>query len=174
MKTEIDKIINFEENKDFEKAFNAYNNLYSLNKSDFEVWKNFFFFLWIIIEYMPNDFIEKIKRESKLKEMFTDGLTFFSLNPEFNFIAGYVMSIFPYEFGDFDEYEIKSSELLAKAKNLEPNNEIYKMVVLGNSDDKNSANYLDARINPQPKVIEKYKGSGLLNQYFRQGLYRTE
>ena len=123
---------------------------------------------------MPNGFIEKIKRESKLKEMFTEGLTLFSLNAEYNFIAGYVMSIFPYEFGNFDEYEIKSSELLAKAKNLEPNNEIYKMVVLGNADVENSANYSNARINAQPKVIEKYKGSALLNQYFRQVLCRTE
>ena len=67
MKTEIDKIIDFEENKDFEKAFNAYNNLYSLNKSDFEVWKNFFFFLWIIINICRMILLKKLKEKVNSK-----------------------------------------------------------------------------------------------------------
>ena len=172
MKKELDKIIELEKTKNFELAFQAYSDLYSRNKSDFEVWKYFFFFLWIIIEEMPNEFSEKIERENKLKEMYEEGLSIFSKNPEFNFIVGYAMSIFPYEFGDLNEYERKSSELLAKALNLEPNNEIYKMVYLGNSENSNSEEYLNAKNNAKPKVTEKYKGNGLLNEYFMQVLIR--
>ena len=174
MRKELDKIIELENSKKFELAFQAYFDLYSRNKSDFEVWKYFFFFLWIIIEEMPNEFSEKIERENKLKEMFAEGLTIYSQNPEFNFIAGYTMSIFPYEFGNFTEYERKSSELLAEARKLEPNNEIYEMVYLGNSENNNSEEYLNAKKNAKHRVIEKYKGSGLLNEYFMQVLIRND
>jgi hypothetical protein len=174
MRKELDKIIELENNKKFELAFQAYFDLYSRNKSDFEVWKYFFFFLWIIIEEMPNEFSEKIERENILKEMFAEGLAIFSKNPEFNFIAGYTMSIFPYEFGDFTEYERISYELLAEARNLEPNNDIYEMVYLGNSENSNSQEYLIAKNNAKPQVIEKYRGIGLLNEYFMQVLIRKE
>jgi len=174
MNNELVKIIEFENTRKFELAFHAYVELYSRNKNNFEVWKYFFFFLWIIIEEMPNEFSEKIEREKKLKEMFEEGFATFSQNPEFNFIAGYAMSIFPYEFGDFTEYEHKSSELLAEARKLEPNNEIYEMVYLGNSKNNNSEEYLNAKNNAKPKVIEKYKGSGLLNDYFMQVLIRKD
>jgi hypothetical protein len=174
MEKELIKIIELENNRKFELAFKEYVELYSRNKNDFEVWKNFFFFLWVIIEEMPKEFSEKIEREKKLKEMFEEGLSIFSQNPEFNFITGYVMSIFQYEFGDFIEYERKSSELLAKARNLEPYNDIYEMVYIGNSENSNSEEYLNAKNNAKPKVIEKYKGSGLLNEYFKQVLIRKE
>ncbi len=121
---------------------------------------------------MPNDFVEKIKREERLKEMFSDGNSKFSNNPEFNFIVGYTMSIFPYEFGDFDEYEKKAKELLEKAKNLDPNNPIYKMVCLSSSIDDNSEEYLIAVAESAQIVKEKYNGIGLYDDYFKQVLYR--
>ena len=174
MEKELIKIIELENNRKFELAFQAYVELYSRNKNDFEVWKYFFFFIWVIIEEMPNEFSEKIEREKKLKEMFVEGFAIFSQNAEFNFIAGYVMSNFPYEFGDFAEYERKSSELLAEARNIEPNNDIYEMVYLGNSENSNSEEYIIAKNNAKPKVIEKYNGSGLLNEYFMQVLIRKD
>ena len=174
MKKELHEIIKLEVNKKFELAFQAYFELYNRNKDNFEIWKHFFFFLWIIIEEMPNEFTEKIERENKLKEMFEEGILIFSQIPEFNFIAGYAMSIFPYEFGDFEEYENKSFELLAKARNLEPNNEIYEMVYLGNLKNNNSTEYQNAKNNAKQEVIEKYNGLGLLNEYFLQVLVKKE
>lgn len=172
MQKELIKIIELENSNDFELAFKEYHNLYNQDKSDFEVWKYYYFFLWIIIENMPNDFIEKIKREERLKEMFSDGNSKFSNNPEFNFIVGYTMSIFPYEFGDFDEYEKKAEELLEKARNLDPINPIYKMVCLSSSIDDNSEEYLLASAEAAQIVKEKYNGIGLYNDYFIQVLYR--
>ncbi|MCZ8331654.1 MAG: hypothetical protein O9282_10110 [Flavobacterium sp.] len=172
MQKELIKIIELENSNDFELAFLEYDNLYNQNKSDFEIWKYFYFFLWIIIENMPNDFVEKIKREERLKEMFSDGNSKFSNNPEFNFIVGYTMSIFPYEFGDFDEYEKKAEELLEKARNLDPINPIYKMVCLSSSIDDNSEEYLLASAEAAQIVKEKYNGIGLYNDYFIQVLYR--
>ena len=172
MQKELIKIIELENSNDFELAFLEYDNLYNQNKSVFEIWKYFYFFLWIIIENMPNDFVEKIKREERLKEMFSDGNSKFSNNPEFNFIVGYTMSIFPYEFGDFDEYEKKAEELLEKARNLDPINPIYKMVCLSSSIDDNSEEYLLASAEAAQIVKEKYNGIGLYNDYFIQVLYR--
>ena len=174
MKKELNEIIKLEANKKFELAFQAYFELYNRNKDNFEIWKHFFFFLWIIIEDMPNDFSDKLERENQLKEMFEEGILIFSQIPEFNFIAGYAMSIFPYEFGDFEEYENKSFELLAKARNLEPNNEIYEMVYLGNLKNNNSTEYQNAKNNAKQEVIEKYNGLGLLNEYFLQVLVKKE
>lgn len=173
MEKELNKIIELEINKKFELAYVAYCDLYSRSKSDFEVWKFFFFFLWVIIEEMPNEFSEKIQRENKLKKMFVDGQTIFSKIAEFNFIAGYTMSIFPYEFGNYAEYERKSTELLAEARNLEPNDEIYRMVYLGIAENNNDE-YIKASISAESKVTEKYKGSGLLNEYFMQVLKRNK
>ena len=45
MEKELIKIIELENNRKFELAFQAYVELYSRNKTDFEVWKYFFFYL---------------------------------------------------------------------------------------------------------------------------------
>ena len=171
MKDELINILDLENKKEFESAFNSYENLYLQNKNDFEIWKHFYFFLWIVIENMSNEFVEKISREKKLKEMFNEGKLIFSEKAEFNFIVGYTMSIFPYEFGDYDEFEKLSFQLITKAKNLEPTNPIYKMVYLNNVDSEKS-NYENARKEATSKVLETYKGTGLLNDYFGQVLYR--
>ena len=44
---------------------------------------------------------------------------------EFNFLAGYAVSIFPYEFGDFEDLERQGAEMLLKATEIEPENIIY-------------------------------------------------
>lgn len=49
-----------------------------------------------------------------------NGLNKHSELAEFNFITGYTVSIFPYEFGDYEELNIKGSEMLKKATKLKP------------------------------------------------------
>ena len=172
MKDELIYIINLESKKEFESAFNSYESLYSNHKDDFEIWKHFYFYLWIVIENMPNEFVEKIMREKRLKEMFDEGKLIFSEKAEFNFIVGYTISIFPYEFGDYEEFEKLGSKLITKAKNLEPSNPIYEMVYLSDIDSEESR-YEIARKEAILKVLEKYNGIGLLNDYFRQVLNRV-
>lgn len=168
----IEHILQLEENNKFEKAFDAYQKLYSHQNLDFEIWKHFFFFLWICIEDAPSNFQEKIDLNKELKEKFIDGKNNFSELAEFNFITGYTVSIFPYEFGDFDDLEKESSKMLLKATKIEPKNIIYKMVYLGNLPNKKEKEYREAVISARPIVHDIFNGIGFLNNYFRQVLVR--
>ena len=173
MNKNLENILELENRKEFENAFKSYEHLYSKDKQNFEVWKYFYFFLWIIIENMPNDFVEKINREERLKNMYYEGKQNFSELAEFNFIVGYTMSIFPYEFGNFEEHEKLSAELLKKAKTLESNNPICEMSYLSNINDENE-NYKTITVDAGNKAIKDYDKIGLLNDYFKQVLYRIK
>lgn len=173
MKKDLQNILELENRKEFELAFNSYENLYSKNKTDFEVWKHFYFFIWIIIEDMPNEFIEKINRENRLQKMFVEGKANFKDNAEFNFIVGYTMSIFPYEFGNYEVYEKLSKELITNAINIDSENPIYKMAYFGDLQD-TTLEYEELKLKSLPIVLKKYNGVGLLNKYFRQVLNRVK
>jgi hypothetical protein len=173
MNTELNRIVELEEKKEFDLAFQSYENLYSTNSDNFEVWKHFYFFLWIIIEDMPNEFIEKINRENRLQKMFIEGKANFNDNADFNFIVGYTMSIFPYEFGNQEVYEKLSKELIKNAINIDSENPIYKMAYFGDLQDK-LLEYEELKFKSLPIVLKKFNGIGLLNKYFRQVLNRVK
>ena len=121
---------------------------------------------------MPNEFVEKINRENRLRKMYLEGKENFSSNAEFNFIVGYTMSIFPYEFGDYEAYEKVSADLLKNAINIDSENPIYKMVYFANLKDQDSE-YEELRLKSLPFILKKYSGIGLLNKYFEQVLNRV-
>lgn len=173
MNSELNRIVELEEKKEFDLAFKSYENLYSTNSNDFEVWKHFYFFLWIIIEEMPNEFIEKINRENRLQKMFVEGKANFSDNSEFNFIVGYTMSIFPHEFGNHEVYEKLSKELITNAIKIDSENPIYKMVYFGDLQE-TPLEYEELKLKSLPIVLKKYNEIGLLNKYFRQVLNRVK
>ena len=170
---ELTEIIKLEDKKKFELAYEFYLKLYSEKGTDFEIWKHYYFFVWIIIENLHNDFSEKIEREKKLQNLFEDGKNIFSEIAEFNFIVGYTMSIFPYEFGEYEVYEKLSAELMQKATNIESENLIYRMALSGSTENGASKN-TDLKIEVSKIVNEKYKGIGLLNEYFIQVLNRNK
>ena len=58
------------------------------------------------IEDAPTEFNERIEVNKLLKKMFDEGKSNFSELPDFNFIAGYTVSIFPYEYGDYNDLEL--------------------------------------------------------------------
>jgi hypothetical protein len=89
---------------------------------------------------------------------------------EFNFIAGYAISIFPYEFGDYEELEIKGKEMLKKAFEMEQSNPIYEMVYLGSKNRNKKEESLYKKSCAESKLILKikYNGKGLLNEYYNQ------
>ena len=68
MKQELNKIFELEEENKFDEVFQLYHNLYSKNKFEYEVWKNFYFFLWCAIEDAPSEFQEKIEIRDLLQK----------------------------------------------------------------------------------------------------------
>jgi hypothetical protein len=77
MKHSLQNIFQFEESQQFEEAFEAYSQLYSDANTDYEVWKHFYFFLWIATEDAPEIFAKKINLTKSLEAMLTDGIKFF-------------------------------------------------------------------------------------------------
>ena len=169
----LQDIFQLEESEQFDKAFEAYANIYSQNKNDFKVWKHFYFFLWTAIEDAPESFHDKINLRLFLQEMYDHGKKLFFDLADFNFIAGYTVSIFPYEYGDYSDLEKVGQQMLLKATEYDPGNLIYKMVYLGSLRKGDKAQYKQVEIDAASKVLDTFKGSGSLNKYFRKTLFRT-
>jgi hypothetical protein len=174
MKQELEKIFELEEENKFVEVYELYQNLYSENKLEYEVWKNFYFFLWTAIEDAPNEFQEKIEIRKLMQKMYDEGKSKFSELADFNFIAGYTVSIFPYEYGDYDDLEIEAHKMLKKATELEPENIIYKLVYFGSITNADKQTYRNLEIESSPIVLKKFSGKGTLNKYFKQVLNRID
>jgi len=174
MTESLHDIFTLEDNEEFDKAFEAYNELYHRNKNDYDVWKHFYFFLWTAIEDAPSSFHDKINLRQLLQEMFDYGKQAFATIADFNFIAGYTVSIFPYEYGDYDSLEKEGQQMLLKAKQLERPNLIYKLAYSGSIPNVDPKEYRQAEIEAAPKVLETFSGSGALNKYFKEILYRLD
>ncbi|MBL1219201.1 MAG: hypothetical protein D8M59_17115 [Planctomycetes bacterium] len=176
MEKKLNEIFELENAEKYNEAYSEYQKLISENNADFETWKFYFFFLWSMLEDVNGLFTEDIDLRTELESELKSGLKNYSDLAEFNFIAGYAVSIFPYEFGDYEELDKKGREMLKKAFDLEPNNPIYKMVYLGSQEpsEKNQTEYQNACLESELKVREIYNGNGLLNDYFKQVLIRTE
>jgi hypothetical protein len=170
----LQDIFTLEDAEKFDEAFDAYNDLYGRNKNVYEVWKHFYFFLWTAIEDAPSSFHDKINLRHLLQVMFDEGKKAFADKADFNFIAGYTVSIFPYEYGDYDDLEKEGHAMLFKATQLQPDNLIYRMVYLGSISTFDRQEYRQAEIDAAPNVLTTFSGIGTLNEYFRQVLYRLD
>jgi hypothetical protein len=174
MTQSLQDIFHLEDSGQFEKAFQTYSEIYSKNKNEYEIWKHFYFFLWTAIEDAPSSFNDKIDLRHLLKVMLNEGKQTFCEKADFNFIAGYTVSIFPYEYGEYEDLEKEAQQMLLKATKLEPKNTIYKMVYLGNSSKPDDQMYIQSTNEAAPKVLETFSGNGALNKYFREVLYRID
>jgi hypothetical protein len=170
----LQAILILEDNESFDEAFEAYNTLYNDDKSDYAIWKHFYFFLWTAIEDAPSSFHERINLRHLLQVMFQQGKRAFADIADFNFIAGYTVSIFPYEYGDYEDLEKEGRDMLLRAAKLEPDNAIYKLAYLGGTSDVDPREYAQAATEAGPKVLETFAGGGALNKYCREIFYRLD
>jgi hypothetical protein len=170
----LQDIFQLEDSNQFEKVFDLYSDIYSKDKSDYEIWKHYYFFLWSAIEDTPSSFQDKIGLRKLLEKIFNEGKQSFDDKADFNFLAGYTVSIFPYEYGDYDDLENEGIQMLLKATQLEPDNKIYKMVYMGSLESSTKENQKQTEFEAASKVLEEFCGNGLLNRYFRAVLYRND
>jgi len=176
MNENLELIFEFETAEKYNEAYSLYQKLISENNSDFETWKYYFFFLWSMIENVIGQFTKVIDLRTELETELKNGLNKYSEFAEFNFIAGYAISIFPYEFGEYEKLDIKGKQMLKKASEMEPSNPIYKMAYLGSQvlNEKEQNLYKKACAESKPILKTKYTGKGLLNGYFNQVFNRDE
>lgn len=108
-----------------------------------------------------------------LRTMLREGKAAFADIADFNFIAGYTVSLFPYLFGGYKEMEKEGIRWLQRAVELAPDDLVYKMGYLGGIRNADFRQYEEAKLNAAPLVVERFKGAGVLNSYFREVLYRV-
>ena len=170
MNQNLEQIFELESTEKYNEAYSLYQKLISENNADFETWKYYFFFLWTMIEDVNGLFRKDIDLRTELESELKNGLNKYSELAEFNFIAGYTVCIFPYEFGEYEELDKKGREMLKKASEMEPTNPIYGMAYLGSQvlNDKGQSLYEKACAESQPVLKKVYSGKGFLNEYFNQ------
>ena len=170
MNQNLEQIFELETAEKYNEAYSEYQKLISENNAEFETWKYYFFFLWSMIEDVSGFFKMGIDLRTELESELRNGLNKYWKLAEFNFIAGYAISIFPYEFGDYEELEIKGKEMLKKAFEMEQSNPIYEMVYLGSKNRNKKEESLYKKSCAESKLILKikYNGKGLLNEYYNQ------
>lgn len=173
MTNQLIDILELEGKGNFERVFELYSDLYEKKNDDYETWKYFYFFLWSAIEDAPSSFQENIKLRQRLQKMLDDGKSKFNGLADFNFIAGYTVSIFPYEYGDYNDLEKQGKQMLLRATKAEPENPIFKMVYLRSLENVDRERLKKAETAASTVVLETFKGAGLLNKYFREVLNRT-
>lgn len=165
----------FEEENDFETAYLTYKKAFDQAVPGFQLWRSFYFFLWYCL--VEDSFLkcEQFNEDYDLRQEFEVVLNYghatYPNIPEFNFIVGYTISVYPYLFTNIQESEATGSELLKRAWNLERSNLIYDMVRLGDSLP-GSKEYSKACLNASTMVQSQYNGKGYLNAYFRSVLFR--
>ena len=87
MKQSFQNIFELEDAEKFDEVYKIYSDLYLESKSDYEIWKHFYFFLWTAIEDAPNEFNEKINHNEMMQKMFDEGKKNFSDLADFNFMT---------------------------------------------------------------------------------------
>jgi hypothetical protein len=171
----LDIVHSLEDQNDFETSFLTYKKEFHSDKLDFQLWRSFYFFLWYcLFEEVCLD-CEKFNLKYSLRQEYDLILNYghrtYSDIPEFNFIVGYTISVYPYIFSDILESKSTAIQLIKKAWNLERSNLIYEMVRIGDLFP-GSKEYQKLCIQASTLVLTQYKGKGYLNTYFRSVLFR--
>ena len=176
MNENLEQIFVLESSENYNEAYSLYQKWISESEQDFRTWKYYFFFLWSMLEDVNGQFTKEIDLPTELKMELNKGLKKYSELAEFNFIAGYVISIFPYEFGEYEELEIKGHQMLQKATEMESSNPLFKMVYFGSKTltNKEQIQYEKACVDSKAILKTKYRGKGLMNEYFNQVFNRDE
>jgi hypothetical protein len=174
MKQSLNEIFILESDQKFDEAFSLYKILLKSEPLNFEYWKHYFFFLWSMLEDGVGIFstLKNKDLHKELKKKLQYRLDNFENIAEFNLIAGYTISIFPYKFGDYDEFKEVGENLLKKAIEINPQNLIFKMIMLGSYEKptyKEKLEYEDLKPKVAKLILDQYsQRKGLLNEYFAQ------
>ncbi|WP_026829316.1 hypothetical protein [Exiguobacterium artemiae] len=130
------------------------------------------FFCWyVVVEQGPLGItdadIDTDELESVLTEVTTFGLAHFMTEEDFLWCFGYMISMFPYYFGDYEQCEEKGISMLKRAYELYPEEPVYKYSYLG-SFSNTYGTLKDELKQIQPVLEDRFKGEGLLSEYFKE------
>jgi len=127
------------------------------------------FFCWyILVEQGPLGIkdIDFSELENVLREVTQIGLDHFMTNEDFLWCFGYMISLFPYYFGDYEYWEDKGLSMLKQAYELCPDEPVYRYSYFGSFPhiDKKSKDELHL---VQAILDDRFQGEGILSEYFK-------
>ncbi|KUP24602.1 hypothetical protein [Paenibacillus sp. DMB5] len=132
------------------------------------------FFCWyLLVEDGPLELgidIDFNGLESFLHQVTAFGLANFMDKEDFLWCFGYIITLFPYFFGEYELWEEKGKELLKEAHKLDPDEPVYKYSYLWSlpiSRDKNDGEFEEVRA----VLEERFQGEGVLSRYFKSVWY---
>ncbi|MCZ8521218.1 MULTISPECIES: hypothetical protein [Paenibacillus] len=103
--------------------------------------------------------------ESTLQEVTKQGMRCFAGDPGFLWFFGYAITLFPYHFGDYEEWHAIGSRMLLQAHRLRPHDPFIEMLYWG-SQPSSSAAYAVARSKAALTAKERFAGGGRFQRYF--------
>ena len=140
-------------------------NTWKQNPHDLKVTIRLGFFCWYILAEEQPLGIKDVDLEVWLKEVTQFGLTNFVANEDFLWSIGYMISLFPYFFGDYEIWEAKGISLLKSAYEQCPTDPVYKYSYLACF---NEYGKLEEELHQVQVVLEeRFQGDGLLSEYFK-------
>lgn len=169
--TEVDKL---EKQEKWNEAKAYLLKAWQQNPTDLKTTVRLGFFCWyVVVEQGPLGItdadIDTGELESILTEVTHFGLAHFMEEEDFLWCFGYMISMFPEYFGDYERWEEKGDFMLKRAYELYPEEPVYKYSYLGSflNTDGTLKNELKQ---VQPVLKDRFKGEGLLSEYFKEVL----
>lgn len=130
------------------------------------------FFAWyLLVEEGPleitDEEIDFDELETLLKEVTHYGMTNFIKNEDFLWCFGYMTSLFPDHFGDYEYWEEKGISMLKRAYELCPDEPVYSYSYFGSFSNTENKRLKEERHKVQAVLEERFQGEGVLSEYFK-------
>lgn len=127
------------------------------------------FFCWYVLVEETHLGITEVdlnELETVLKKVTHIGYTLYPTNSDFLWCFGYMISTFPFYFGEFEHWEKKGLSMLKSAYKLCPDDPVYKYTYLG-SCSSNIREYKRVKKLLQAVLESRFQGEGLVSTYFK-------
>ena len=139
------------------------------NPSDLKTVIRLGFFCWYILAEEGPLGIQDVdfdELETVLRQVTDFGLANFMTNEDFLWCFGYMISLFPYYFGDYEYWEEKGIPMMKRAYELCPDEPVYKYSYLG------SIPYPKGKRKDEFQQVhavleDRFQGEGILSEYFK-------
>ncbi|MFK4254612.1 hypothetical protein [Streptomyces angustmyceticus] len=131
------------------------------------------FFAWnILVEEGPlgitDEDVDFDELETVLKEVTHFGMANFITNEDFLWCFGYMTSLFPDHFGDYDYWEEKGISMLKHAYELFPNEPVYSYSYFASFSNTPKKSLKEVCYKVQAVLEERFQGEGgVLSEYFK-------
>ncbi|MGE7118883.1 hypothetical protein ACQKIC_01525 [Peribacillus sp. NPDC046944] len=143
------------------------------NPQDLKVAIRLGFFCWyVLVQEGPLGIkdVDFNELEAVLKEVTHCGMANFITNEDFLWCFGYMISLFPYYFGDYEYWEEKGISMNKSAYERCPDDPIYTYSYLAsfpNTDQKLKGKFHQVKDQVKAVLEDRFQGEGVLSEYFR-------